>query len=353
MTFDWIPNLHPFIVHFPIALLVVAVLFDAALLFFKKQSWLHKTVLALYTTGTLGLIAAFLSGRQAVDTVSVTGDAIAIVTSHEDWALYTLIYFSFFTLLRGWTWWKSMEDKKWVLPGMVVLAVAGTGMLWNTGEKGAKLVYKYGVAVGEIDRMEQQIEGLRQDLALFREEAAPEVQEDGSWVWRIGPGAAQALRESFTIEGSQNVTAELGQDNGRYHIELSADSDLTYFVTGNTLSSIEGRIEFNSSDFEGSVLLVHHYRNPDNYQYLKLEGDELDQGQIINGTDNLLGSGTVDPKTWNILRVTTNGQHYYGYHNQQTVVHTHSDELEPGKTGIALSGEGVLRIRLIEFSSVN
>ena len=88
---DWIPNIHPFIVHFPIALLVIAVLFDLSRLWFKKQEWLHHTVVALYTTGTLGLIAAFISGRQAVNTVSVTGDAIPVVTSHEDWALYTLI----------------------------------------------------------------------------------------------------------------------------------------------------------------------------------------------------------------------------------------------------------------------
>lgn len=98
---DWIPNIHPLVVHFPIALLVIAVFFDAARLFFKKESWLQKATLALYTTGSVGLIAAFWSGRRAVETVSVTGDAIPVVTSHEDWALYTLIYFLVFTTIRN------------------------------------------------------------------------------------------------------------------------------------------------------------------------------------------------------------------------------------------------------------
>jgi hypothetical protein len=40
-------------------------------------------------------------------------------------------------------------------------------MLWYTGELGAKLVYKHGVAVGEIDRLGQQIEELEQRLAEF------------------------------------------------------------------------------------------------------------------------------------------------------------------------------------------
>ena len=39
----------------------------------------------------------------------------------------------------------------------------------------------------------QQIEDLKQRLAGFREEAGPEIRDDGSWSWRIGPGAEQVL----------------------------------------------------------------------------------------------------------------------------------------------------------------
>jgi uncharacterized membrane protein len=214
---DWIPNIHPFVVHFPIALLVVAVLFDLSRLWFREQSWLHNAVIALYTTGTFGLIAAFWSGRQAVDTVSVTGGAVPVVTSHEDWALYTLIFFGIFTVIRLWTWWKELE-KGWVLPALIVPALIGTGMLWYTGELGAKLVYKHGVAVGEIDRLGQQIEELEQRLAEFREEAGPEIREDGSWTWRIGAGSDQALTESFTIEGADDLQASTGREDGRTHL---------------------------------------------------------------------------------------------------------------------------------------
>jgi uncharacterized membrane protein len=175
---DWIPNIHPLIVHFPIALLVLAVLFDAARLFFKEENWLEKATLALYATGSLGLIASFLSGRQAVETVSITGDAIPVVASHEDWALYTLIYFLVFTAIRFVTWWKQLE-KGFVLPILVIFALGGTGMLWYTGELGAKLVYKHGVAVGEVDRLQQRIENLERDISAFREESGPVVEANG------------------------------------------------------------------------------------------------------------------------------------------------------------------------------
>ena len=346
---DWIPNIHPFVVHFPIALLVIAVLFDLARLWFREQSWLQNAVIALYTTGTVGLVAAFWSGRRAVESVSVTGDAIPVVTSHEDWALYTLIFFGIFTAGRLWTWWKDLE-KGWMLPVLVAPALIGTGMLWYTGEQGAKLVYKHGVAVGEIDRLGQQIEEMEQRLAGFREEAGPELRDDGSWTWRIGAGADQALTESFSVEGVETVDASTGRDDGRTHLELTATSEMTFIHTGGDLATIDGRAEVNLSDFNGDFLLIHHYTDSDNYQYIRISGSELQQGQMINGSDNLLGSGPINRDGWSTFRVTASGGHFYGYQNGNTIVHTHDDEMEEGKTGIAFSGSGEVKIRLAEFN---
>ena len=346
---DWIPNIHPFVVHFPIALLVIAVLFDLARLWFREQSWLQNAVITLYSLGTAGLIAAFLSGRQAVETVSVTGDAVPVVTSHEDWALYTLIFFGIFTTIRLWTWWKELE-KGWVLPALIVPALIGTGMLWYTGEQGAKLVYKHGVAVGEIDRLGQQIEEMEQRLAGFREEAGPELRDDGSWTWRIGAGADQVLTESFTIEGTSDIQSSTGRDDGRTHLELTATSEMTFIHTGGDLATIDGRAEVNLSDFDGDFMLIHHYTDSENYQYIRISGSELQQGQMINGADNVLGSGSINRDGWSTFRVTASGGHFYGYQNGNTIVHTHDDEMDPGKTGIAFSGSGEVKMRLVEFN---
>jgi len=348
---DWIPNIHPFIVHFPIALLVVAVLFDLSRLWFREQSWLHNAVIALYATGTIGLIAAFWSGRQAVETVSVTGSAVPVVTSHEDWALYTLIFFGIFTTVRLWAWWKELE-KGWLLPALIAPALIGTGMLWYTGELGAKLVYKHGVAVGEIDRLSQQVEELEQRLSEFREEAGPEIREDGSWSWRIGAGASQAIAEAFTIEGFDEAHASTGRDDGRTHLELSATEEKSFLYTGGELSAIDGRAEVNLSDFDGDFLLIHHYTDSENFQYIRISGPELQQGQVVNGSDNVLGSGQIDTEGWSTLRVTASGGHFYGYQNGNTIVHTHADEMEAGTTGFAMSGEGTVKVRLIEFRNV-
>lgn len=90
---EWAPNLHPLVVHFPIALLVIAVLVDFIRLAKRKHEGLNLTVQILYGLGTLGLIFAFLSGREATETVEVAGQAFSVLASHENWALATMIFF--------------------------------------------------------------------------------------------------------------------------------------------------------------------------------------------------------------------------------------------------------------------
>lgn len=346
---DWIPNIHPLIIHFPIALLVIAVLFDAARLAFKNESWLEKTVLALYSTGSLGLIAAFVSGRQAVETVTVFGDAIPVVTSHEDWALYTMIYFLIFAAVRWFTFVKKME-KGFLLPLFVVIGLGGAVMLWHTGELGAKLVYKHGVAVSETNRLQNRIEVLERDLASMRGDIMP-VSEENGWIWRIAPGADQVIQDAFTIESENELQAETAQTGGITHLKLMADGSPVFMIYPGSHSVIDGRAEVSLSDFEGEFKLIHHYQNAENYQYLRVNGREMSQGQMINGSDNILGRGAIQSGEWLSIRVTASGAHFYGYSGGSTVVHTHADEMTAGNTGIYFKGTGSIKIRILAFSS--
>ena len=67
---DWAPNIHPMLVHFPIAMLVIAVFLDFFYLIWKKD-WLRNSVMTLFIFAVLASLVTYLSGRQAVDSVSV------------------------------------------------------------------------------------------------------------------------------------------------------------------------------------------------------------------------------------------------------------------------------------------
>ena len=56
---DWAPNIHPLVIHFPIALLFTAALVDTVALFLRSNDFLRKGAFSLYMLGGLTVVAAF------------------------------------------------------------------------------------------------------------------------------------------------------------------------------------------------------------------------------------------------------------------------------------------------------
>jgi len=143
---DWAPNVHPLIIHFPIALWMVAVLFDLISLFLPKD-WLNNMVVTLYCLGAIGSLAAYLSGEQAMDIVSVPMQGELTAGTHSDWGHYTLYYFIAYAVVRLFLFWKEWDKKKMVAIALFLFGAIGMGMVAKTADLGGKLVYKYGVGI--------------------------------------------------------------------------------------------------------------------------------------------------------------------------------------------------------------
>ncbi|MGE5431879.1 MAG: DUF2231 domain-containing protein [Syntrophomonadaceae bacterium] len=75
-------HLHPMIVHFPIALLIVGFLFDALSLFVKKE-FFSNAGFYLLILGTLGVVAAYFSGTFAGSGISEAGSLKQALETHE------------------------------------------------------------------------------------------------------------------------------------------------------------------------------------------------------------------------------------------------------------------------------
>jgi uncharacterized membrane protein len=143
---DWAPNIHPLLVHFPIALLLAAVATDVAGWLLLCNKWLRQVATFLYVLGTLTIMATYLTGRAAAQSVWLPGMAQAIVKEHWDWAFRTVWAFGAITVARLVVLWpRSRDPRRVVIAAFALAGVMGVLMLGETGDRGGRLVYQFGV----------------------------------------------------------------------------------------------------------------------------------------------------------------------------------------------------------------
>jgi uncharacterized membrane protein len=147
-----LPNLHPAVVHFPIALLPAALLFDLVCLLRPTWTWLDRGAAALYVLAAAGAGAAFWAGDEAAESLGpLLPAAKAILEEHEDLARYSLIAISVLAVLRLALAWREHDRPRigagplrWVL---LLGGFAALALLATTADHGGSLVYRHGVAL--------------------------------------------------------------------------------------------------------------------------------------------------------------------------------------------------------------
>jgi uncharacterized membrane protein len=144
---DWAPNVHPLLVHFPIAWWIAAVLVDLIALVSPRAAWASTTASVLYPAGAVSAIVTYFTGRQAAATVLTPGTAHPIVLLHWNWALATTCGFVLIASIRLWFRFAHPRPPRWVHAALALAALAAFASLFQTGGLGARLVYEYGMGV--------------------------------------------------------------------------------------------------------------------------------------------------------------------------------------------------------------
>ena len=140
-------TLHPLLVHFPIGLIVTAAVVDLAALGADPRSPLRRAATGLYLAGAATLVAAYCTGRSDAALVRIPGPAHAVVAEHWTWALRTTVYLGVFAPGRlGLDLAGRLTGRARWLP-VVAAGLVGLLLLFQTAERGGRLVYEHGVAV--------------------------------------------------------------------------------------------------------------------------------------------------------------------------------------------------------------
>jgi uncharacterized membrane protein len=153
-----IPNwaeLHPLVIHFPIALLLVAPLFIIFGIIVNPQQGrpFLLTALSLIALGTLGTVLAVATGEAAADVAHRTATMSAVLERHQELAENTQDIFALLTVIFAAILFLPRLLKREIttavariLPlAFLVFYGAGAVVLVNTAHNGGRLVHEYGI----------------------------------------------------------------------------------------------------------------------------------------------------------------------------------------------------------------
>ena len=148
-------ELHPLVIHFPIALLLVAPLFIVAGIIANPQKGRPFLVVALslMVLGTVGTVLAVATGAAAAEVTHRTAAMSAVLERHQELAettrdifgLLTVIFATILFLPRLLKREPTTAVARILALAFLLFYSAGTVVLVNTAHNGGRLVHEFGI----------------------------------------------------------------------------------------------------------------------------------------------------------------------------------------------------------------
>lgn len=139
--------LHPPLVHFPIAFLLLGTALEVVALACRaeRRNYLRSVSLLLFFLGTIGAWLAVWSGEEAEHIVNRVICDPTVTELHEEWATAVSWLFTGVLVLAGVR--HRFLSKGWLSLIIVLGSITGSAGLAYVGHLGASLVYQQGAAV--------------------------------------------------------------------------------------------------------------------------------------------------------------------------------------------------------------
>jgi uncharacterized membrane protein len=144
---EFLANLHPLVVHFPVAFFILYFLFESTGIILRKD-FLSKSAFIVLGLGVFFAVCAVLTGNQALDVAKIIKkndlQLNELIETHQQYATITLWYFFVVLIFRTYILVKKKFNTglKYVF---IFLALIGCYLIYETGSHGGNLVFQNGV----------------------------------------------------------------------------------------------------------------------------------------------------------------------------------------------------------------
>jgi hypothetical protein len=289
---------------------------------------------------TVSSAGAFLSGRQAADTVSVSAQANLVLSDHADLAFWTLSISIVVSLLYGlWLRSKSLSFLPWAV---LALSLVNVGFLIVTADHGGQLVYRFGTGIS-----------LPKDKPVIpptiEQASAITTNPDSFWSWEPQfENNQNDFSDFYFIEGNSADIKSGSNEKGFFSIVNPLS-----FIFKKTVPDLQVEVILDVSEFNGDVSILHHYQSMEHYDFLDISLGKITLGRVENGNRKEMDSKNLQVDGWVTLKAIGSGRHFKGYLDEKLVVHGHAPVFDPGSVGLMLNGTGTLGLKSIKTVILN
>jgi len=143
------PNIHPLVIHFPIAFLIAAFCCEIVGQFLN-QDYFKKTAKWTLLLGTITLGIAAFTGWLGHKTVAHSESSYALIEQHQRLGFITLGIFIVLVILH-FVALPRIKKKQGLIILMLIINMIGLGVMTWGSHLGGRLVYEMGVGVQAVD----------------------------------------------------------------------------------------------------------------------------------------------------------------------------------------------------------
>lgn len=163
---DALPNMHPLFVHFPIALFMSALGMEMLAVVLRREKFHIVATYMLYLGAATALLTVITGIGAEFSLAALHPDGHSApghnhIHTHKNFMIITTLFGS---LLAGYLYWINAKEKwnthRWgLLVGLIILA----GLTAMGSDRGARLVYEFGMGVNPAIIKTQSLENHRAD----------------------------------------------------------------------------------------------------------------------------------------------------------------------------------------------